>query len=306
LRAAIVDPEGRVLERASAPTLVEEGPEAVIGRSVELLRTVRARGRGAEATAIGVSASGPLDPLKGAWIEPPNFGPAFRGAPIADPLRAALGLPAVVALDTHVAALAEQTFGAAQGALDFIYITLSTGIGGAIVAAGELIRGADGVAGEVGHLVIEIDGPPCGCGGRGHLEAIASGVAIARAGEAAAAEGRSPALVKARARGPLEARDVASAEADGDAAAHEIMARARRAFAAAAAGLVNLLNPELIIVGGGMAEAAPDPWLEAAREAVRHEAYGVTAARVRIVQAELGPDVSLVGAVPLLRSRRAN
>jgi glucokinase len=306
LRAAIVDSEGRVLERASAPTLVEEGPDAVIGRSVELLRTVRDRSRGAEASAIGVSASGPLDPVKGAWIEPPNFGPAFRGAPIAEPLRAGLGLPTVVALDTHVAALAEQTFGAARGARDFIYITLSTGIGGAIVAAGELIRGADGVAGEVGHLVIEIGGPPCGCGGHGHLEAIASGVAIARAGEVAAAEGRSPALVKARARRPLEARDVAAAEAGGDAAAHEIMARARRAFAAAAAGLVNLLNPELIVVGGGMAEAEPDPWLDAAREAVRHEGYRVTAARVRIVPAQLGPDVSLVGAVPLLRTRRAN
>jgi glucokinase len=295
-----------VLERASARTLVEEGPAAVIRRSVELLQGVRAGERGAEATAVGVSAPGPLDPLKGAWIEPPNLGVAFRGAPIAEPLRAALGLPTVVELDTHVAARAEREFGAARGARDFIYITLSTGIGGAIVAGGELIRGADGVAGEVGHLVVEIGGPLCGCGGHGHLEAIASGAAIARAGTAAAAEGRSPALARLGAARPLEARDVAAAEAEGNAAAVEIMARARRAFAAAVVGLVNLLNPELIIVGGGMAEAEPDQWLGDAREAVRRDAYGVTAARVRIVPPKLGPDVSLVGAVPLVRARLAN
>jgi glucokinase len=301
-----VDAQGHVLERASARTTPEEGPDAVIGRSVDLVRTVRARRPDIEARALGVSAPGPLNPREGVWIEPPNLGPAFRGAPIAEPLRAALGLPAVVELDTQVAARAEREFGAARGARDFVYITLSTGIGGAIVAGGELILGADGVAGEVGHLVVEIGGPLCGCGGHGHLEAIAAGGAIARAGEAAAVDGRSPALAKARGVRPLEARDVAAAEREGDPAAIEIMERARGAFAAAVVGLVNVLNPELIIVGGGMAEAEPDQWLGAAREAVQREAYGVTAARVRIVPPELGPDVSLVGAVPLLRARLAN
>jgi glucokinase len=301
-----VDAEGHVLERASGRTDPQQGPDAVIARSVDLVRTVRARQPDVKTRALGVSAPGPLNPYAGVWIEPPNLGPAFRGAPIAEPLSAALGVPVVVDLDTQVAARAEREFGVARGARDFVYITLSTGIGGAIVAGGELIRGADGVAGEVGHLVVEIGGPLCGCGGHGHLEAISAGGAIARAGEAAAAEGRSPALAQARAVRPLEARDVAAAEREGDAAAVEIMKRARAAFAAAVVGLVNVLNPELIIVGGGMAEADPDQWLGTARETVKREAYGITAARVRIVSPELGPDVSLVGAVPLLRARLAN
>jgi glucokinase len=303
LRAAAVDASGRLLTRASARTIVQEGPEAVMRRSVKLLESVRDQVEGHALAAIGVSAPGPLDPVAGAWIQPPNMGPAFRGAPIAQPLKDALGLPTVVDRDTHVAALAEQAFGAAREARDFIYITLSTGVGGAIVTEGRLLRGPDGVAGEIGHLTVELDGAPCGCGARGHLEALASGSAIARAATAAANEGRSAALSARLSKRPLEASDVAAAEDEGDPASREIMEHARRSFAAAVVGLVNVLNPELIVVGGGIAEAQPERWLGPTREAVAREAFIVPGRRVRIVQAALGPDVGLVGAVPLVRAR---
>ena len=129
---------------------------------------------------IGIAAPGPVDPRIGTLIEPPNVGPGFRDIPLAVPIADALGLPVVLERDTHVAALGEATYGIARGVRDFLYLTVSTGIGGAIIANGELYGGADGVAGEIGHIPVDLDGPLCGCGSRGHLEAISSGSGIAR------------------------------------------------------------------------------------------------------------------------------
>ena len=118
-------------------------------------------------------------PVDGVVVSPPNLGPDFHDIPLAAAIEAALGLPAFLDRDTNVAALGEQEFGAARGDNDFIYLTVSTGVGGAIVTGGELLHGPDGMAGELGHVPIELDGPPCGCGGVGHVEAISAG-ALAR------------------------------------------------------------------------------------------------------------------------------
>jgi glucokinase len=254
---------------------------------------------------IGISAVGPLDPVRGALVDPPNIPRSFHGAELAAPIGSALSLPAALERDTHVAALAEWEFGAARGLSDFLYLTVSTGIGGAIVAGGRLIAGPDGVAGELGHLLVEIDGPLCGCGARGHLEGIASGSAIARAAGEAISAGRAEGLASLAAsvgRG-LDARDVAAAEDEGDETAAEIMSRSRRAFAEACVTLVDVFNPERIVVGGSVARNQGDRWLAPARERVAAVAFSVPRARVEIVPAELGDDVGLVGAVPLLRRR---
>ena len=182
---------------------------------------------------------------------------------------------------------------------------MSTGIGGAIVSGGRLLGGPDGVAGELGHLLVEIDGPPCGCGARGHLEAIASGSGIARAAGSSIAAGSAAglgALAARRGRG-LDARDVADAEDAGDADAARIMERARRAFAESCVVLVNVFNPQRIVVGGSVARNQGERWLAPARERVAAIAFSVPRARVEIVPAELGDDVGLVGALPLLRRR---
>jgi glucokinase len=308
LRAAVVNSAGRVLSRADARAPVEAGPQGLLATAISMLRRVRDASPDAVREVIGgvgIAAPGPLDPSSGVLIEPPNMPRSFRGAALAGPIGAALSLPAVLERDTHVAALAEWEFGEARGLTDFLYLTVSTGIGGAIVAGGRLVGGPDGVAGELGHLLVEIDGPPCGCGGRGHLEAIASGSAIARFAADAISAGRASGLASRAAslgRG-LDAREVAEAEEEGDAAAGEIMARARRAFADSCVSLVDVFNPQRIVVGGSIARNQGDRWLGPARERVAAVAFSVPRARVEIVPARLGDDVGLIGALPLLRRR---
>jgi glucokinase len=308
MRAAVVDGRGRVVARTEARTPAEAGPQGVLATAVGMLRRVRDEAPQAVREAVrgvGIAAPGPLDPVGGVLVEPPNMPRSFRGAALAAPIAAALSIPAALERDTHVAALAEWEFGAARGLGDFLYLTVSTGIGGAIVAGGHLITGPDGVAGELGHVLVEIDGPPCGCGARGHLEGIASGSAIARAAGEAIFGGRAGGLASLAAslgRG-LDARDVATAEDEGDGTAAEIMGRARRAFAEACVALVDVFNPERIVVGGSVARNQGDRWLAPARERVAAVAFSVPRGRVQIVPAELGDDVGLVGSVPLLRRR---
>ncbi|HEX5465504.1 MAG TPA: ROK family protein [Candidatus Limnocylindrales bacterium] len=293
IRTAAVGPGGALRARGERETGAVDGPEAVVSRCLAALEEVRGLLDPADRTALGalgISAPGPLDNRAGVLLDPPNLGPALHDLPLGPRLGAALGLPVAMDRDTHIAALAEQAFGAARGVDDFVYLTVSTGLGGAIVAGGRLFGGPDGLAGELGHLPVAVDGPPCACGGRGHLEAVASGSAIARA--ARETMGRD-----------LDARAVAEAEEAGDPAAAAIMERARQAFAAALVGIVDALTPRLIIVGGSLARGQGERWLGPARERVAREAFRRPAARVAIVPAALGDDVGLAGAIPFLEAR---
>jgi glucokinase len=306
IRAAVVAPDGRILARRDGRTPGAEGPAAVIDACIGHLRAVRDDAGPAIAAGlagIGLAAPGPVDPRAGTLVEPPNIGPGFRDVPFAGPIGAALGLPAALERDTHVAALAELAFGAARGCRDVLYLTVSTGFGGAIVINGRLYGGPDGVAGELGHLAVDLDGPPCACGGRGHVEALCSGSGIARLATEAALAGRSGPLaarLAARAPGGLEGRDVTAAAEAGDPEAVAILERATQAFAATVVGLVNVFAPERIVVGGGLAAGLGERLLGPARKAVRDTAFRIPRERVAIVAAALGDDVGLVGAVPLL------
>ena len=311
IRAAVVAADGGVVTRREGRTPGADGPTAVVTTCIELLTAVRDEAGPAIAaglTGIGLAAPGPVDPRSGTLVEPPNLGPGFRDVPFAKPIGLALGLPAALERDTHVAALAELTFGAARGCRDFLYVTVSTGFGGAIVIGGRLYGGPDGVAGELGHLVVDLDGPRCGCGGRGHIETVCSGSGIARLGTKAALAGRSPALAARLAtRGPggLEGTDVAAAEEAGDPVAGAILDRARAAFAAFIVGLVDVFAPERIVVGGSFAAGQGERLLGPTRDAVNETAFRIPRERVAIVPAALGDDVGLVGAVPLLALRRS-
>ena len=311
VRAAVVQADGTVVSRAEAPTRGSDGPDAVTADAVELLVRVRdatPADVAAAIEAIGISAIGPLDLRTGRLHQPPNLPKTFADVPFAEPIGAALGLPWAIDRDTHVAALAELAFGAARGTRHFLYLTVSTGLGGAIVSDGRLVAGPDGVGGELGHMTLQLDGPLCGCGARGHFEAISSGSGIARAAADAIEAGRAPglrAIRDAMAPAALTARDVAAAGDAGDPDAAAIMDAARAGFAAAAVSLVDMFAPELIVVGGSIARAGGARWLEPARAAVRELSFGIAARRVRIVEAALGDDVSLIGAVPLVASRTA-
>lgn len=309
VRAALVAPDGSVLAARRSRTPVEQGGPAIVAACVAALRGVRddhaARPDLPPLAGIGISAPGPVDPFAGVILDPPNLGPTFHDTPLAAIVGEALGLRAVLDRDTQVAALAEGRFGSARGCDDYLYLTVSTGIGGAVVAGGRLLRGPDGTAGELGHLLVDRHGAPCGCGVAGHLEGIASGSGIARSARRAAERGESPLLSRlVRERGDgFGGRDVAAAEDAGDPAAGAIMADAREAFALACVTLVDVFNPELVVVGGSVAASQGERLLGPAREAVRRLAFRRPAARARVVLAALGDDVGLVGALELVRER---
>jgi glucokinase len=309
IRAAAILPDGTRLGRCAAPTPLAEGAEAIYRVCAGLLRGVaddlpaEVRRRVA---AIGISSMGPVDPWRGLVLDPPNVR-ALHDAPLADEMEARLGLPAFLDRDTNVAALAESWLGAARGCRDFLYVTVSTGLGGAVVHHGCLMLGPDGTAGELGHVTLMMDGGPrCGCGGSGHLEGISAGAGLATQAQDEVARGGS-AFLRARADlAPLTARDVAEGEVAGDRACGMLMERARQAFAVACVGWVNAFNPVLIVVGGTLAERQGERWLGTARAAVESSAFRAPAARVRIVPAQLGDDVGLVGAWPLVAQRRGD
>jgi glucokinase len=306
IRAAAVLADGSCLGRRSAPTPVAEGAAAIYSTCAALLAGVADSLPASERSrvaAIGISSMGPVDPDRGLVVDPPNV-PSLRDAPLAGEMSERLGWPAFLDRDTNVAALAEQWRGAARDCPDFLYVTVSTGLGAAVVTNGRLMHGPDGTAGELGHMTLMLeDGPPCGCGGRGHLEGISSGSGLATQAMAEVAAGRSDFLARRMAGGPLSGRDVAEGEQAGDEVCRRLMDRARRAFALACVGWVDALNPAMIVVGGTLAERQGDRWLGPAREAVRSQAFRTPAARVEIVPAQLGEDVGLVGAWSLVARR---
>lgn len=249
-----------------------------------------------------------MDPASGTVLEPPNLGRGFHDIPLAAELGAAFGLPAFLDRDTNVAALGERAFGAAVGCDDFIYLTVSTGVGGGVVTRGRLLRGADGLAGELGHVPVSMDGPRCGCGGLGHVEAIASGTALARDARELAAKRRSPFLAdRAAAVGvdELSAKDVGEGANAGDPACLALMERMRRAIAVACVGYVVAFNPRRIVIGGSIAEAEGERLFDPIRRTIASEAFDVMARDVRVVPAGLGGDVSLAGGHPLVSERLA-
>ncbi|HYH92767.1 MAG TPA: ROK family protein [Candidatus Saccharimonadales bacterium] len=307
IRAAVIQADGTRLARTAIPTPIADGPDAVVAACLDALHSARsAVPASVEASlwGVGVSAPGPIDRDRGVILEPPNMGPAFHDIPLGDLVAAGAGLPAVVDRDTNVAALGEQAFGAGRGCADFLYLTVSTGIGGGVIAGGRLFPGPDGLAGELGHVPVELEGPTCGCGGRGHLEAVASGTALARDARAAIEADASPFLARRAATGvDVTARDVADGEDAGDPTCIALMARARRAIATACVGFVNVFNPHRIIIGGTIAQTQGDRLLGPIRQAIRDETFRGAAARVEVLPPELGPDVSLAGAHPLVSTR---
>ncbi len=285
-----------------------EGPKAILDACEAALRQVMGKVPADVRSAIlgiGISSPGPVDPWRGVVVETPNMGPDFLDVPIADELGDRFHLPAFLDRDTNVAALGEMAFGAARDCADFIYITVSTGVGGAIVSEGRIFHGPDGTAGELGHTPVSMEGV-CGCGGVGHLEAFLGGLAMARTAQVAVADGASLFLTARAAQkgiAAIEARDIAEGEDAGDEACRAIMERGRRAFAVACVGFVDALNPTRIVVGGAISDAQGERLLGPARAEVATTAFRTPRNRVKIVHAELGADVGLAGGYPLVIAR---
>jgi glucokinase len=286
-----------------------EGMPTVVDYCLGLLRDARAEhlaAGGLPPVAVGIAAPGPVDPRRGAFIDPPNLRGPWWGFPLAPRLGTALGLPWAMGKDTNVNILGERDFGAGGGSGDLVYLTISTGVGGAALLGGRPVVGPDLVGGELGHMTVDMDGPTCSCGGVGHLEALASGTGIAAAAERALLAGAEAPelrrLAAAIAPAPLTAVHVSDAADLGDPAATVIIERARRAVAVTVVSIVNVFGPDVVILGGGIALAWGERLIAPAREAVAGSAFRTQAERVRVVQAALGDDVGLIGTVPLVAS----
>jgi glucokinase len=305
IRTALVTGDRAVVARRAEPTRDGDGVDAVLARIVAMAIETRDEGirLGIGAPeAVGISSPGPLDPWRGIVLEPPNLA-GWRDVPLRDVVGEALGLPAALERDTNVAAQAEWRYGAGRGTRDLVYVTISTGVGAGVIVDGRPLAGPFGMAGELGHLVIDLDGPRCGCGGIGHVEAIASGTALARAGRELVRRGEAPGLAALATAGEvIQAEHVARAAEDGDGACRALIERAWVAVGALCASIVNAFNPEVIVIGGTIAEHHPRLY-ETARAELRRRALPILVDRVRIVPAALGPDVSLIGVLPIVHER---
>ena len=297
LRAAVVSAEGALTARRHLPTASEDGPDAVIGRMVELLAAVAAEGGVPPDAPVGVAAPGPLNPRTGVVYFTPNL-PRWRDVPLGDLLREGTGRPVEIANDGNCAVLGETRFGVAKGARDVVYLALGTGVGGGVVSAGRLIDGTRGLGAELGHVTVALDGPRCTCGGIGCLEAFASGWAIAREARLVATTADGEAINREAAGDAISAGAVAAAARGGDPAAQAILARAGRALGAAIGAFVNTFNPELVVIGGGVA-ALGDLLLDPARAAIPSHCFPALRACVRLVPSSLGEDTGLFGAAAL-------
>lgn len=296
LRIGVVDRAGAIqaIEQQSAPTNPEQLVE-VIARQID------AYARAGPIGAVGVGVAGMID-RDGTVRYAPNL-PMLTGVSLQPRLSQRLAYPVVVDNDANAAAWGESCHGAAQGEETVLVITLGTGVGGGIISGGSLYRGAHGFAAEVGHWQFDPSGPRCACGGRGHWETMASGSALGRMAQERAAAGTAAGLLD-RAHGKAEAltgQHVTQALADGDAVATELFAEFTRIVGIGLAGLINIFDPALVIISGGLVtlgEVLIDPIRRVVADEIEGSQYRPP---VPILPAELGDSAGLVGAAAMAR-----
>jgi glucokinase len=298
------DEHGRILDELREPTRADEGMSAVVGRIVSLIRRLTPNGG---ADAIGIGAPGPLNHLKGEVYDPPNL-PNWENVPLIRLVRERLGLddtlPVVLINDANAAALAEYMYGAGSEQKlgkrinHLVYLTISTGIGGGVIADGRLLQGATGMAAELGHIVIDADGPHCNCGGRGCLEALASGTALAREASVVVASRRETLIDKMVGGDPdkVTAEIVAKAAEAGDPIALELMEREGYLVGVGVVTCVHTFNPELVVLGGGVTHAG-ELLFKPVRETVQSRIYRPFRGTFDIVGVALGNESGALGAV---------
>lgn len=298
LLGVVADGEGKVAAERLRRTAA--GPDAVLADVAAMLAELRAEVP--ETAAVGVGVAGLVD-FDGVMRYAPNL-PGWVGVPVGARLEEACDLPVTVDNDANAAVLGELLHGAARGRSEVLLVTLGTGIGGGIVTGGRVYRGAHGLAAEVGHVTVDPAGPRCACGALGHWEALASGDALGRMGRERAARGEAPGVV-ARAGGDPEAvtgLHVGDSAQAGEADGLAILSAFARAVAVGLGGLVNVLDPELVVVGGGLVELG-DVLLDRVRTelAAFVEAPGHRALPP-VVAAELGERAGAIGAAALARA----
>jgi glucokinase len=301
LRAARFDQDLTMVERIEQPTEAHRGSDVVIDRLAETIRQALPESPD-DLLGIGIVLPGPLDPENGILIAPPNL--PLKDYPISQQMTEMVGGPVFIGNDADLAGLAEYTLGAGKGYRSIVYITISTGIGGGLILDGKLHSGR-GQGGEIGHMVVDPDGPICGCGRYGHLEAVSSGTGIARIAHERLSAGEQSIILE-MVEGDLSrvtAIVVGDAAKQGDPMAVEIITNAGRYLGINIASVMMLLNPDAFVIGGGLTKIGDllfDPMHEAIREYTMHPRYWEN---TPVLPAKLGADVGLVGAAALVKMR---
>jgi len=283
IAAALLTEEGKVLNRKQIPTRAEEGPERIIQRIEELIDELSAD---REIRGIGVAAPGPLDANTGILYSPPNL-PGWKDIPLKDLLEHRFQLPVHVENDANAAAWGEYWWGAGKRRDPMLYLTVSTGVGGGWVLGGQLFRGVHTYAGEVGHTIVDPDGPPCSCGRSGCLESLVSGWAMAKRWREWDGKKRE-----------LTAEQIFALHREGDPLAGKLVGEAIRHLAIGLSNLVHLFDPSLIVIGGGISRAG-DLLFFPLRQELEKWLMPAFQKSCEVIPAELGPDAGTWGAAAL-------
>ena len=305
--AGVVDSEHKILGRAKRPTPAEAGGPAILVAILSCVEQALAESGVAreEIAGIGVGSPGPLDPSTGVIIQSANLN--VRNWPLGPDLSSAMGRPVLLQNDVRVGGYGEFHLGAGRGHSSLLAAFVGTGIGGCVILEGKVLDGATGNAGEVGHIMVKANGPTCSCGRRGCLEALSSRSAIARRVTKAADEGEESTLASKvdKKSGKLKSGDIAAAVAVGDPVAVREVGRAAYFLGLGLGGLVNLLGPEIVIIGGGVTEALGPMFIDLIRASARQQILVDPEERIKIEAAALGDDAGILGAALLARERFA-
>ncbi len=298
----VAEDGSEVLGLVSEPTLAEQGAEGVLSRIMKLARASMAAARGKEIAGLGIGSPGPLDTTTGVVLLTPNLG--WVNFPLRDRVAGVLGMPATLDNDANCAIFGEWWRGAARGASHVVGLTIGTGIGGGIVLAGRVYRGKSDIAGEIGHMTIDLNGRRCKCGNYGCLEAYASGPAIAaRAieGIEAGADSSLPRYVNGD-LARITAQIVYEAAHDGDEYALEVVHDTAKFLGAGVANVVNIFNPEVVVICGGVTLAGDKLFLPL-RSEVKRRAFKPAVEACRIVPGELTGTAGVYGAAAVFMQR---
>jgi glucokinase len=300
MRAAVVDREGRLLAREEIDTTPQRGIEDAGERLAHLLANVANAAGAKSVVGVGVSTAGPLNPQSGTYLYPPNL-PGWHNKSMKPVLEAELELPVKVGHDATLAALAETRFGPHRGTRNLIYVTISTGVGGGIIANGQMVTGANGGAGEVGHITVRPGGRGCNLGCDGCFEGNASGPAIAAIARERLRTIQTSSL-RDRVDGDLDKLDapmVFEEAAAGDVIANLVVREVIDTVGIGLGSLLNILEPEAMLIGGGVSEGLRRHWLEV-DAAVRRHSLPRYRDGAPIAITTLGDDASLLGAAALV------
>lgn len=300
LRAAIVNTElGQYTGLRQVPAYAHEGHDAVMARMADLIQSVIASSefQKSDIGGIGIGVPGVLDLERGLTLFLPNLSGTWPNVPLRDTIEDRVGLPTYLLNDVRSMTLAEWTFGAGRGVDTIACFAIGTGIGGGLVIDGKLHLGIGGTGGELGHQIIDMNGPPCGCGSKGCLEAFASGPAIAAMGVKVVMQGLTTKIGELvdHDLNRITTRVIADAANFGDIIAREIYEDAGFYIGVAVANVLASVGPRKVVIGGGVAQAG-DLLLEPIRRTVKERVFIMPVEQVEILPAELGPFAGLVGA----------